>query len=113
DDIVAIFPTAKQHVDDFFGIENTKPQIIQLYQSMDHLKATVYLCMPDHVLGGWNEPGESIKFMDSYIKGKEGWTYAFAHEYGHVATWELGDRAVDLPWWVTEGLAERCAQPFA
>jgi hypothetical protein len=113
DDVVAVFPTSKKHVDAFFGIENTKPQIIQLYQSMDHLKATVYLCMPDHNLGGWNEPGESIKFMDSYIKGHEGWTYAFAHEYGHAATWELGDQAVDLPWWVSEGLAERAAQNFA
>jgi hypothetical protein len=47
---------ARKHVNDGFGITDTSPQTIKLYASMDHLKATVYLSMPDPVLGGWNEP---------------------------------------------------------
>ncbi len=111
EDVLKAFPIAKAHDDEFFGIQNDKPQVIQLYQSMDHLKATVYLNMPDHILGGWNEPGESIKFMHNYTSG-DGWKYAFAHEYGHVATWELGENAVGIPWWVAEGAAELAAQTF-
>jgi hypothetical protein len=105
-DILEAFPVAKAHADSVFGIRNTKPQQIELFTSMDHLKATVYINMPDHYLGGWNESGESIKFMTSYTRGVDNWTWAFAHEYGHVATWELGPEASKLPWWIAEGAAE-------
>lgn len=106
------FPVARRHVDEGFDIAGTPPQIIKLYASMDHLKATVYLSMPDPVLGGWNEPGESIKFMRDYTTGRTSWTRAFAHEYGHAATWEMGPRARDLPWWMQEGVAELAAEEF-
>ncbi len=111
-----VFPVAKAHDDEGFGIAGTpaatRRQIIKLYESMDHLKATVYLSMPDPVLGGWNESGESIKFMSNYAGDDRGWTRAFAHEYGHVATWALGDRASELPWWVAEGAAELAAEKW-
>jgi hypothetical protein len=112
DDVLQAFPISKKHVDEFFGIDNRDPQIIALFQSMDHLKATVYLNMPDHNLGGWNEPGESIKFMHNYTRGVEGWKYAFAHEYGHVATWFLGEHGAQTPWWISEGIAERAAEKY-
>lgn len=111
-----VFPIAKAHDDDGFGIAGTpaasRHQIIKLYENMDHLKATVYLSMPDPVLGGWNESGESIKFMSNYTEGERSWTRAFAHEYGHVATWALGERASELPWWVAEGAAELAAEKW-
>ncbi|MFO0835916.1 MAG: peptidase MA family metallohydrolase [Phycisphaerales bacterium] len=111
-----VFPIAKAHDDEGFGIAGTaaarRQQVIKLYENMEHLKATVYLSMPDPVLGGWNESGESIKFMSSYTEGEQSWTRAFAHEYGHVATWALGDRASELPWWVAEGAAELAAEKW-
>src|SRR5262249_53010781 len=88
---------------------NTTPQVIKLYSDMEHLKATVYLSMPDRILGGWNEAGESIKFMGSYTEGVERWTGALAHEYGHVDTWEMGPAAGEVRGWVQEGVAELAA----
>jgi len=106
------FPIARKHVNDGFDIVGTSPQTIKLYASMAHLKATVYLSMPDPVLGGWNEPGESIKFMLNYASNLQSWTRAFAHEYGHAATWEMGPHAKHLPWWMQEGVAELAAEEF-
>lgn len=110
--VIAAFPEAKAHADAEFGINITRPLQIKLYQDMEHLKASVYLSMPDEVLGGWNEPGESIKFMADYARSVERWRGAFAHEYGHVATWELGARAGSMPWWMAEGIAELVAERF-
>ncbi len=110
--VIEAFPKARAHVDAGFGI-TTGPQQIVLFQSMPHLKATVYLNQPDQVLMGWNEPGESIKFMHNYTSSVEGWTAAFAHEYGHVATWEYGAGIKDAPWWVSEGVAELAAEDLA
>lgn len=107
-----IFPIAKSHVDRGFEIVNDDPQEIKLYRDMEHLKASVYLGMPDEWLGGWNEPGESIKFMTTYANTRAKWTRAFAHEYGHVATWELGPLAHKMPWWACEGVAEVAAEAF-
>ncbi len=107
-----IFPTAKSHVDEGFEIVNDEPQEIKLYRDMEHLKASVYLGMPDEWLGGWNEPGESIKFMSNYASTPAKWTRAFAHEYGHVATWHMGPLAHKMPWWACEGVAEVAAEAF-
>lgn len=116
DAVHRVFPIAKAHDDEGFGLVGTPSQhkrhVIKLYENMDHLKATVYLSMPDPVLGGWNESGESIKFMSSYANSDRAWTRAFAHEYAHVATWELGSRASELPWWVAEGVAELAAEKW-
>jgi len=110
-DILQAFPVARAHDNEGFGVE-PPPQILKLYTSMDHLKATVYMNMPDHYLGGWSEPDESVKFMTTYTSGVKGWTNAYAHEYGHVCTWTMGPAASTLPWWVTEGAAELAAQEF-
>ncbi len=111
-DVVEAFPAAREHVNTGFGIDLNDTQVIKLYDDMEHLKATVYLSMPDAVLGGWNEPGESIKFLTRYGHDVRTWTRAFAHEYGHVATWELGPRLREAPWWVHEGVAELAAEEF-
>lgn len=111
-DVLAAFPGAKEHADQELGVRVARPLQIKLYQSMEHLKAWVYLSMPDEVLGGWNEPGESIKFMDTYTRGEDRWRAALAHEYGHAATWELGASPKSLPWWMAEGIAELSAEHF-
>lgn len=112
EDVVKAFPPAKAHVDAEFQNPVKERQTLVLYKSMDHLKATVYLNMPDSYLGGWSEPGESVKFMNNYSRGVHSWTAAYAHEYGHVASWELGIGSRKSPWWVQEGVAELCAGNF-
>jgi hypothetical protein len=112
--VLEAFPQSKAHVDDGFEIDYrpVAPIEIKLYKDMEHLKAWVYPSMPDESLGGWNEPGESIKFMSYYARSVPGWRAAFAHEYGHVATWEMGPKPKNLPWWVAEGVAELAAEKF-
>lgn len=110
-EVAEAFPVARRHDDALFDV-SPPPQVLKLFTSMDHLKATVYLNMPDDYLGGWSESGESVKFMTTYTRGVRGWTAAYAHEYGHVCTWELGPHAPRLPWWVQEGVAEMAAMKF-
>ena len=111
-DIAAVFPEAKAHVDEGFGVTNTRTEHIKLYDSQAVLQASVYLSMykVDVTLSGWNEAGESIKFATWYTDTRQGWRKAFAHEYGHVATWELGPEAKKIAWWVAEGAAELAAE---
>ncbi len=112
EDIAAVFPEAKAHVDAGFAITNNRVEHIKLYDSQAVLQASVYLSMykVDVTLSGWNEADESIKFATWYTNTRAGWKKAFAHEYGHVATWELGPEAKKLPWWVAEGAAELAAE---
>jgi hypothetical protein len=112
--ILVAFPPAKAHVDAGFQVTNTRHEHIKLYDKRAVLQASVYLSMykTDLTLSGWNEKGESIKFATWYTSTESGWAKAFAHEYGHVATWELGPKAKDLPWWVAEGAAELAAEDF-
>lgn len=110
-DVSQAFPVARDH--DNEGFEVRPPaQVLKLYTSMEHLQASVYINMPDHILGGWSEKDESIKFMTTYTSGVKDWTNAYAHEYGHVCTWELGPLPRKLPWWAEEGVAELAAQEF-
>ncbi len=110
-EVFQAFPVARDHDNEGFQV-HPRPQVLKLYASMAHLQASVYLNMPDHVLGGWSEKDESIKFMTTYTQGVRDWTKAYAHEYGHVCTWELGPLPRKLPWWAEEGVAELAAQEF-
>ena len=110
-EVFQAFPVARDHDNEGFQVK-PRPQVLRLFTSMEHLQATVYLNMPDRVLGGWSEKDESIKFMTTYTSGVAQWTNAYAHEYGHVCTWELGPMPRKLPWWVEEGVAELAAEEF-
>jgi hypothetical protein len=79
---------------------------------MRHLQQSLYLSYTDP-LDGWNEPGESIKLLAHEGTGKDALRALLAHEYGHVATFELGPRATDMPWWVLEGVADLSAQQYS
>lgn len=82
-----------------------KTQKIKLYGSMRHLQQSICLAYEDG-LGGWNEPGESIKLLSNARSSVGSLKALLSHEYGHVATFELGPQSNSMPWWVLEGVAE-------
>lgn len=116
--IVGVFPEIAAHVHEGFGIEVEGPQHVKLYPSMEWLQASIYLSYTDP-LGGWNEPGESIKLLGDAVRGRRGAALGpmarvvLAHEYGHVATFAYGARATEMPWWVLEGVAELAAERYS
>lgn len=109
--VVELLPEVRAHVDEGFENVIDKPQEVKVYASMRHLQASIYLSYVDG-LAGWNEPGESIKLLASKRSTRDRLRPLLAHEYGHVATFELGDRATDMPWWSLEGVAELAAEQF-
>ncbi len=83
-----------------------RTKTIKLYASMRHLQQSICLSYEDG-LSGWNEPGEPLKILP----GRSAPTPArfrslLAHEYGHCATFELGPKSNDMPWWILEGVAD-------
>jgi hypothetical protein len=78
---------------------------------MAHLQESIYLSYTD-ALSGWNEPGEAIKILVRDGGRPERSEALLAHEYGHCASFELGEKINDAPWWVLEGIAELMAQRY-
>jgi hypothetical protein len=107
------FTDIRGHVETGFALEDgalpKRTQKIKLYGSMRHLQQSICLSYEDS-LGGWNEPGESIKILTSARSTAARMHNVLAHEYGHVATFELGPKANDAPWWVLEGVADLSAE---
>lgn len=87
-------------------------QEIKIYDSMRELQYSIF---PSYVdgLGGWNEPGEAIKILPGRRSGPEGLRSLLAHEYGHVGTFIMGEKATLAPWWMLEGVAELVAEPYS
>lgn len=115
--VAEILPEIRTHVHAGFGLSESSPlalrtQEIKLYASMRHLQASITLSYRDG-LGGWNEPGEAVKLLVNRRRDAAGLKNVLAHEYGHVATFELGPRANSMPWWVLEGVAELSAEHYA
>lgn len=109
--VVEVLPEVRAHVDEGFQNPVRHVQEVKIYPSMRHLQASIYLSYVDG-LGGWNEPGESIKLLASGKTTVGHLRSLLGHEYGHVATFELGPHATDMPWWVLEGVAELSAEKF-
>lgn len=86
-----------------------RTQKIKLYSTMRHLQASICLSYIEG-LSGWNEPGEAIKILTSERATLASLRSLIAHEYGHVATFELGPLANTMPWWLLEGVAELSAE---
>jgi len=109
------FEKIRTRVEKGFALEDapqaTKRQVIKLYRSMAHLQQSIYLsyALP---LGGWNEPEESIKVLAGRKSNAASFVGLLAHEYGHVCTFALGDKANNMPWWVLEGVADLSTEPF-
>jgi hypothetical protein len=110
--IADTLPEIRPHVDRGFEVKIDRVQEVKVYRSMRHLQASIYLSYVDP-LGGWNEPGESIKVLAAAVSGPEGARVVLSHEYGHVCTFEFGEHASDMPWWVAEGVAELAAEKYA
>lgn len=84
---------------------------IKIYPEMESLQASIALSYTSP-LGGWNEPGESIKLLSrpGFIGPRLDATVA--HELGHAVSFEWGQSIIDAPWWSLEGIAEVVADPF-
>ncbi|MCU0688908.1 MAG: hypothetical protein MUE97_04105 [Phycisphaerales bacterium] len=106
----AALPEVRREVDAFFGVKLTCVQEIKFYRSMKHLQHSIWLSYADP-LGGWNEPGESIKLMATGARPQR-IKQLLAHEYAHVVTFTLGPKATDAPWWMLEGVAELASAPY-
>lgn len=110
---VDVFPEVRAHVEPGFELEVPGDQQIKMYGSMTHLQASIYLSYEDG-LSGWNEPGEAIKILSAGPGGGKFFLKVLlAHEFGHVCTFVMGDKATGMPWWVAEGVAELAAEKFA
>ncbi len=109
--IIDVLPEVRRRVDKGFGISIDRMQEVKVYKSMRHLQHSIYLSYVDP-LGGWNEPHESIKILAGQARGTEAAQKLLAHEYGHVCTFEYGEKASGMPWWVLEGAAELATEEF-
>lgn len=112
--IVSVMPGVEAHVLEGFGLD-ADPQRVQevkLYRSMRELQYSIY---PSYVdpLSGWNEPGEAIKVLARPSQRTNELRILLAHEYGHVASFMLGEQITDAPWWVLEGVAELSAERYS
>jgi hypothetical protein len=115
--IADVLPGVREHVHQVFGLEGEKSitertQEVKVYRSMKHLQFSIYPSYTDG-LAGWNEPGESIKLLSGRTASKGMMRTLLGHEYGHVATFELGPKANDMPWWILEGVAEFSAEKYS
>lgn len=115
DRVVQAFNEIRPHVQEGFNLQekplSTKVQKIKLYGSMKHLQASICLSYADG-LSGWNEPGEAVKILTSSGTPVKALRPLLAHEYGHVATFELGSQSNKMAWWILEGVAELSAEEW-
>jgi hypothetical protein len=106
-----VLPEVRAHVDQGFEQEVPHTQVVKIYPTMRHLQASIYLSYVDG-LSGWNEPKEAIKVLGRPSSSRSSLRVLLAHEYGHVATFEFGPNATDIPWWALEGVAELASEGF-
>jgi hypothetical protein len=109
------FAVVRGHVEELFELTETPQpkhtQKIKIYGNMAHLQASICLAY-EQSLGGWNEPGESIKLLASRRTSPKQLQSLLAHEYGHCCTFVLGEKANNMPWWTLEGVAELAAEKY-
>ncbi|HRQ73851.1 MAG TPA: hypothetical protein PLU35_12565 [Phycisphaerales bacterium] len=110
--VVELLPEVREHVNAGFETPLDDVQVVKIYDEMEHLQASIFLSYED-ALGGWNEPGESIKILATPRSSARQLRVLLAHEYGHVVTFSMGDRATEIPWWVAEGAAELAAERYS
>lgn len=115
--VAEVLPEIRAHVHEGFELTEDRDltervQQVKLYTSMRHLQHSIYLSYTDG-LSGWNEPGEAIKILARPGTGKGMLRMLLAHEYGHVATFQLGPKANDMPWWILEGVAEMASERYS
>ncbi len=113
------WPEVKAHVEAGFETVLDHPQVVKLYPTMLELQFSIFPAYAEP-LGGWNEPGESIKLIGR-ATSPEAFKTVLAHEYGHALTFAMGgpdlslaiERAHAMPWWLLEGTAELAASKYS
>lgn len=115
--VVDVLPDIRTHVHEGFELQEDKDitertQEVKLYASVKHLQHSIYLSYTDG-LGGWNEPQEAVKILSRATASKSSLRVLLGHEYGHVATFQLGPKANNMPWWILEGMAELAAEAYS
>lgn len=110
--VVDALPPIRLHVDAQMGSDNSEHiQVVKLYGDMQHLQSSIYLSYVDG-LSGWNEPGEAIKIMARDSRNPRSMDGLLAHEYGHAATFGMGESANAMPWWTLEGIANYVSEAY-
>lgn len=105
-----IQPTLAKVADDL-AMPQPLPVVIALYPNMALLQESIYLSYPS-ALGGWNEPGESIKLLVSLTSTAERLVGVLAHELTHNTMFGAGIIQNRAPWWLDEGMADLEASPY-
>jgi hypothetical protein len=115
EDALKGFALVREHVETGFNLRDKelpkRTQKIKLYGSVKHLQLSICLSY-ENGLGGWNEPNEPIKLLVGRNRSS-GLRNVIAHEYGHVATFELGPTSNTMPWWILEGVADLSAEKYS
>jgi len=109
DDLLPILPEVYDSVTTAYEYIPQNPMEIKIYADSQSLGATTLLSLP--LIGGWNEPGESLKivggnpmYMPSIV----------AHEFTHFLTFDQAGTANPMmPWWLNEGISEYFSRSFA
>ncbi|MEQ8769287.1 MAG: hypothetical protein RIB60_02135 [Phycisphaerales bacterium] len=92
-------------VEAFFGTAMPDLPPVKIYRDLAHLQLSITPTY-DPPLGGWYEPGESIKMLWRPRRNAESIERVIAHELGHAMYEFIGAGADATPWWAHEGVAE-------
>ena len=108
DDLVLILPEVYETVTTAYEYIPQNAMEIKVYADSESLGATTLLSLP--LIGGWNEPGESLKI----VGGNPSYMPAIvAHEFTHFLTFDQAGTANPMmPWWLNEGIAEYLSRSF-
>ncbi len=95
-------------VEAFFGTAMPDLPPVKIYRDLAHIQFSITPTY-DPPLGGWYEPGESIKMLWRSRRSAESIERVIAHELGHAMYEYIGAGADATPWWAHEGVAESAA----
>ncbi len=108
-------PILRERIAQDMGVDpaggNLHEVVVKIFPRMSELQASIYPSYTDP-LGGWNEPGESIKILGRDELPQERLDPLLAHEIGHAVSFEFGPEIINAPWWTLERIAEVAAGLF-
>lgn len=108
-DVVAMLPEIYDHATGSLDFMPETLMHIKLYDQADAIGALTALSLPP--IGGWNEPGESLKML--VPSGSAPSAAVLAHELTHFLAFEMaGSTRGAYPWWLMEGVAEYVASEY-
>ncbi|CAM3626454.1 hypothetical protein DEFR109230_05790 [Deinococcus frigens] len=111
--IAPLLSRAAERVRDTLGLKVPNAATIKVYPNMTVLSASVALSMQP--VGGWNEPGESIKLvLPGSANPDQELLRVLSHEFTHLSVSGAAGQRRDkrIPWWLHEGLADFVARAY-